>query len=64
MQKTYQVLLEKSFNASTEEARNNWIKGWVLPVLLILKSRRDKEGFCQKVITAAFKLCPSILREM
>lgn len=64
MQKTYQVLLEKSFNESTAETRNNWVKAWVLPVLLILKSKRDKEGFCQKVISAAFKLCPSILREM
>lgn len=60
--KTYQSLVERSFTASTIESENQWAKTWVLPAINVLKSGRESENFCQKIISTAFKLQPAILR--
>ncbi|XP_066137388.1 uncharacterized protein THADA isoform X2 [Euwallacea fornicatus] len=60
--KTYQTLLEKSFSSSSTESENDWAKTWVLPAINLLKSGRESESFCQKIISTAFKLQPAILR--
>ncbi|XP_030763962.1 thyroid adenoma-associated protein homolog isoform X2 [Sitophilus oryzae] len=57
--KSYQMLLEKSFSTDNEEV---WIKTWVIPVINLLRSGQRNENFCQKIISAAFKLQPALLR--
>ncbi|XP_050296471.1 uncharacterized protein LOC126736248 isoform X2 [Anthonomus grandis grandis] len=60
--KTYQMLVEKSFVFFPVDSENNWAKTWVLPAINVLKSGKDSENFCQKIISTAFRLQPAILR--
>ncbi|XP_060526228.1 tRNA (32-2'-O)-methyltransferase regulator THADA isoform X2 [Cylas formicarius] len=56
--KTYVALVEGSFDSGTKES---WAK-WVFPAMELLKSGKECHGFCQKIVNAAFKLQPAILR--
>ncbi|CAG9766886.1 unnamed protein product [Ceutorhynchus assimilis] len=58
--KTYQFLVERSFY--TYSCEEDWAKTWVMPAINILKSGRVSKAFCKKIISAAFKLQPAILR--
>ncbi|KAL1490921.1 hypothetical protein ABEB36_011593 [Hypothenemus hampei] len=60
--KTYQNLVEQSFNATSEESVGEWATTWIQPAINILKIGKENECFCRKVISTAFKKHPAILR--
>ncbi|VEN58737.1 unnamed protein product [Callosobruchus maculatus] len=57
--KTYICIMEKHFAESDKET---WILAWVKPICNLLKNNKGCTNVCQKIITAAFQLYPSVLR--
>ncbi|KAG5896481.1 hypothetical protein JTB14_005862 [Gonioctena quinquepunctata] len=57
--KTYITIMEKHFQECEAEA---WINIWVSPVTGVLKNCAHCTPLCQRIITYAFQLHPSVLR--